>query len=320
MSLVPTLASIGAAIGLACLTAGALAQDYPAQPIRFIVPSGAGGGADVFARMFAAKMPELIGQNAFIENVPGAGGVVGAERVVNAKRDGHTVLYGIGPIATIIPALQKLPYAPNDLQPVTVLTNAPYVLLANNELPVKSMAELIAYARANPGKLAYASTGMGSGAHLGGELLAAQAGISMLHVPFKNTGIAELIGGQVHFKFEPPASAVPQAKSGRLRALAVSSPARVAALPDVPAIAETLPGYELMGWQGVWMPAGTPTPIVEKLRGAFVRALQLPDIRQKIIDVGADPIGNTPAEMQRMIDRELAQFTKLIRERGIKAE
>jgi tripartite-type tricarboxylate transporter receptor subunit TctC len=319
MTLSRTLART-AAILLAALAAPSLAQDYPSQPIRFIVPSGAGGGADVFARMFAAKMPELIGQNAFIENVPGAGGVVGAERVVNARRDGHTVLYGISPLATIIPALQKMPYGPNDLQPVTVLTNAPYVLLANNDLPVRTMAELIAYAKANPGKLAYASTGMGSGAHLGGELLAMQAGISMLHVPFKNTGIAELIGGQVHFKLEPPASAVPHAKGGRLRALAVTSPARVAALPDVPAIAETLPGYELMGWQGVWLPAGTPMTVVEKLRGAFVKALQYPDIREKIIAVGAEPIGNSPAEMQRMIDRELAQFSKLIRERGIKAE
>lgn len=307
-------------VTLAFGAGAAFAQDYPTQPLRFIVPSGAGGGADVFARMFAAKMPELIGQSAFIENVPGAGGVVGADRVAKARADGHTVLYGIGPIATIIPALQKLPYDAKDLQPVTILTLAPYVLLANNDFPPKTMAELISYGKANPGKIAYASTGMGSAAHLGGELLAVQAGISMLHVPFKNTGTAELIAGQVHFKLEPPASAVPLAKGGRLRALAVSSPARVAALPDVPAISESLPGYELMGWQGIWVPAGTPAASVEKLRGAFVRAMQMPDVRQKIIDVGADPVGNTPAQMQQAIDKELAQFAKLIRERNIKAE
>ena len=142
----------------------------------------------------------------------------------------------------------------------------------------------------------------------------------MLHEPFKNTGIAELIAGQVDLKLEPPASAMPQIKNGRLRAIAVSSPKRIAALPDVPAVAETLPGYEVMGWQGLWLPAGTPSAIVEKLRAAFAKALQLPDIRQRIIDVGAEPIGSTSEEAQRTIDRELAIWTKLIHDRGIRAE
>ena len=201
-----------------------------------------------------------------------------------------------------------------------ILTLAPYVWLASNELPAKTMPELIALARSKPGRVSYASTGVGSAAHLGGELLAAEASISMLHVPFKNTGIAELIAGQVDLKLEPPASAMPQIKNGRLRAIAVSSPKRIAALPDVPAVAETLPGYEVMGWQGLWLPAGTPSAIVEKLRAAFAKALQLPDIRQRIIDVGAEPIGSTPEEAQRTIDRELAIWTKLIHDRGIRAE
>ena len=298
----------------------AFAQDYPSQPIKLIVPSGAGGAADVFARMFAAKMPELIGQPAVVENIGGAGGIVGADRVVKSKPDGYTVLYGISPIAAIVPALQKLPYAPRDLQPVMILTNAPYVWLANAELPARNVPELIAHAKANPGKIAYASTGNGSGAHLGGELLAQIAGISMLHVPFKNTGIPELMGGQVQLKLEPPASAVPHAKAGRLRAIAVSSPKRMAALPDVQAVAETLPGYEVMGWQGLWVPPGTPRAAIDRLRAAFLQGLQLPDVRQRILEVGAEPIGATPEETQAAIDRELAQWTKLIRERGIKAD
>ena len=304
---------------LACAP-GAQAQDYPNQPIRFIVPSGAGGAADVFARMFAARLPEFIGQSAFVENVGGAGGIVGAERVARAKPDGYTVLYGISPIATIIPALQKLPYTRDELRPIMILTLAPYVWLANTDLPVKNLPELIAYAKANPSKVAYASTGNGSAAHLGGELLAQLAGISMLHVPFKNTGIPELMGGQVQLKLEPPASAVPHARSGKLRAIAVSSAKRMTALPDVAAVAETLPGYDVTGWQGLWVPGGTPPAVVEKLRGAFAKAMQIPEIRQRITDVGAEPIGATPAETQAAIDREHAMWVKLIRERNIKAE
>jgi tripartite-type tricarboxylate transporter receptor subunit TctC len=301
-------------------TSAAQAQDYPTQPLRFIVPAGAGGGADVFARIIATKMPELIGQSAFVENVPGAGGLVGAERVAHSRPDGHTVLYGINAIFTLIPALQKIPPAVKDMRAVTVLTLAPYIWIATNELPAKTLPELIALARTKPDRVSYASTGVGSAAHLGGELLAAAASVTMLHVPFKNTGIAELIAGQVDLKLEPPGSAMPHIRNGRLRAIAVSSSKRMAALPDVPAVAELLPGYEVMGWQGVWLPAATPPAIVDKLRAAFAKALQLPDVRPRVIEVGAEPIGSTPEEAQRTIERELAMWTKLIRDRGIRAE
>lgn len=312
---------LAAALALSAACSSGLAQDFPSQPIRMIVPAGAGGGADVFGRLFAAKAGEFLGQTIVVENVPGAGGVVGADRVAKARADGHTILFGIGPLFTMIPALTpKLPYGPKDLTPVTMTTRVAYLLLVNASFPARTMAELIEHARANPDKVSYASTGVGSAAHLGGELLALEAKVSMLHVPFKNTGIPEVIGGQVHMKLEPVGSAVPLVKGGRLRALAVSSARRMATLPDVPAIAETLPGFELTGWHGIAVPAATPAPAVARLRDAFVRTVQDVGIRQKITEVGAEPVGSTAEEMAGIIERELRTWTNLIRQKGIKAE
>jgi tripartite-type tricarboxylate transporter receptor subunit TctC len=290
------------------------------RPIRFIVPSGPGGGADTFARLFAARMSESMGQPIVIENVPGAGGIVGADKVAKSAPDGHTVLWGINPIATMIPALKKLSYSPDELQPVTIVASNVYVWLASPDLAAKDMAQLISLAKAKPRQLAYASTGVGSAAHLGGALIEHQAGVEMLHVPFKNTGIAELMGGQVQLKMEPLGSAVPLIKAGRLRPLAVTSARRLAALPEVPAVAETLPGYEVAGWHGIWVPAGSPTAAVESLQKEFLKAVANSDIRKRLADVGAEPVGSSADEMKKRIARELAQWTKLIRERNIQAE
>lgn len=290
------------------------------RPIRFIVPSGPGGGADTFARLFAARMSESMGQPIVIENVPGAGGIVGADKVAKATPDGHTVLWGINPIATMIPALKKLSYSPDELQAVTIVVSNVYVWLANPDLPAKDIAQLISLAKAQPHRIAYASTGVGSAAHLGGALIEHQAGIEMLHVPFKNTGIAELIGGQVQLKLEPLGSAVPLIKAGRLRPLAVTSARRLAALPDIPAVAETLPGYEVAGWHGIWVPAGSPPAAVDSLQREFSKAVANSDIRKRLADVGAEPVDSGPEEMKQRIARELAQWTKVIRERKIQAE
>lgn len=307
-------------IAAAFVPAIARAQSSRARPIRFIVPSGPGGGADTFARLFAAYIGESMGQSVIIENVPGAGGIVGANKVAKSPPDGSTVLWGINPIATMIPALQKLPYAPHELQAVTIVARNAYVLLVNSEVPAKDLAQLIRLAKAQPNKLAYASTGVGSAAHLGGVLLEQQAGVDMLHVPFKNTGIAELMGGQVQLKIEPFGSAVPLVKAGRLRALAVTSKRRLTALPEIPTVDETLPGYEVEGWHGIWLPGGTPATASETLEREFSKAAKNPDIRQKLADVGAEAVNTGPEEMKRRIDRELAQWTKLIRERKIQVE
>jgi tripartite-type tricarboxylate transporter receptor subunit TctC len=203
---------------------------------------------------------------------------------------------------------------------VTIVVSNVYVWLASPDLAAKNMGQLISLAKAKPRQLAYASTGVGSAAHLGGALIEHQAGVEMLHVPFKNTGIAELMGGQVQLKMEPLGSAVPLIKAGRLRPLAVTSARRLAALPDVPAVAETLPGYEVAGWHGIWVPAGSPTAAVASLQKEFSKAVANSDIRKRLADVGAEPVGSGPDEMKQRIARELAQWTKVIRERNIRAE
>lgn len=307
-------------IAAALLPSTVAAQISRSRPMRLVVPSGPGGGADTFARLFAVKVSESLGQPVIIENVPGAGGIVGADRVAKAAPDGLTVLWGINPIATMIPALQKLPYGDQDLQPVTIVASNAYVWIANSQFPVHDLPQLIRRAKSEPGRIAYASTGVGSAAHLGGALLEQQAEIEMLHVPFKNTGIAELIGGQVQLKMEPFGSAVPLVKSARVRALAVTSRQRLAALPDTPTVAETLPGYEVTGWHGIWIPAGCPPSVSEALQRAFAAAARDPDIRQRLTDVGAEVVDSGAEEMKRRIERERAQWTKLIRERKIQAE
>lgn len=306
----------------ACLVTGPVgAAGYPQKPIRMIVPTGPGGGADTSARMFAHKLSESMGQPVYVENIGGAGGIIGADRVAKAPPDGYTMLYGFNALMTMVPLLTaKMPYTAADLQPVGITYNGGYLLIASNDLPAKNVAELIALAKAQPGRIAFASTGVGSAAHLGGELLQQQAGIQLLHVPFKGPGLMELMANQVQIKLEPMASGVPLAKSGRVRALAVTSTERASALPDVATVAETLPGYQVVGWQGVWVPKGTPTEIVARLNAELVKALKAPDVQRRMVEAAAQPGDPSVETMKSAISSELLQWTRIIRERGIKPD
>lgn len=314
------------AVAMLVLTAGVTgarpaAAEFPEKPIRMVVPAGAGGGADTSARLFAAEMGKLFKQSVYVENVPGAGGSIGTDRVTKATADGYTILFGFNALVTLLPALNpKMPYKASDLQPLGITSFSCYVLLASSELPAKNMPELVALAKAQPGRIAYASTGNGSAAHLGGELLQQQAGIQLLHVPFKSPGLVELMANQVQLKLEPLQSGVPLLKQGKLKALGVSCPERVKSLPDVPAIAETLPGYEVVGWQGVWAPKGTPLGVVSRLNGALATVLKLPEVQTRQADSdtrASDPSIDT---MARAIDSEAVLWARLVRERGIKPE
>lgn len=312
---------IGAA-GLATLGAPALhAQAYPNRPIRIVVPSGPGGGADTFARLASIPAGKLLGQSLVIDNVPGAGGIVGADRVAKAAKDGYTVLWGLNPIFTMIPAMgTPMPYAPADISPVCTLISNAYVWVARNEFPASNAKELIALAKASPGKLTYASTGKGSAAHLGGALLEQEAQISMLHVPFRTTGVTEVMGGQVDLKMEPLGSAIPLIQGGKLKALAVTSRDTLASLPAVRPLLDTVPGYEVEGWHSLWLPTGTPAAIGDALRQAFGTAVAADDMRTRVEQTGSKVHVLNAADTAALAAREMAQWKKLIVAKNLTAE
>jgi tripartite-type tricarboxylate transporter receptor subunit TctC len=294
---------------------------WPDKPIRLIVPTGPGGGADTAARFLALKLSEGLGQPIFIENVGGAGGILGADKLAKATPDGYTILFGFNALVTMIPALQaKMPYANSDLEPVGISYRGGYILIANNSVAAKNVSELVALAKNQPGRIAYASTGTGSAAHLGAELFQQESGTQLLHVPFKGPGLLELMGGQVQIKFEPMASGVPLVKSGKVKALAVTGLERAVALPDVQTVSESLPGFELVGWQGLWVPKGTPVEIIKRINSELVKALRLPDMEQRLREAAALPNNPSPESMRTAITSELSQWTRVIRERNIKPE
>jgi tripartite-type tricarboxylate transporter receptor subunit TctC len=300
------------------------ADDYPNKPIRFVVPSSAGGGSDVLARMFAQKMSEQWGQQVVIDNRSGAGGIIGSEIVARAPADGYTIL-------TVAPGYsynsllyKKLPYDTlKDFSRVTHLANAPTVLVVHNSVSAKTVPELIATAKAKPGGLNCATSGIGTSGHLSVILFQRLAGIDLTLVPYKGAGdsTAAIVGGQVQMLFTAPGPAIPHIRSGRLRALGVTSTKRLTSLPEVPTIAEAaLPGYALEGAYGVLAPPKTPRPIVDKLNAEFVRVLNLPEIRTKLVDLGFEPVGSTPEQYTKLVVEDMANWTKIFKEIGIKPE
>src|SRR4051812_1347578 len=276
-----------ALVGLLLLCAAALAQDYPAKPLRFIVPFPPGGGNDTVARAIAQQIGPDLGQPVVIDNRPGAGGAVGADLAAKAPADGYTLfLAGVGSYV-VNPNLQaRLPYDPvKDFAPITLVATAPSVLVVNPAVPAHSAAEFTAYARAHPGKLNYASNGNGSAAQLAAAMYESMAGVKMVHVPYKGIAPAmtDLLSGEVQLMFGTVVALVPHIQAGKLRALAVTSRSRSALLPDVPSLAESgLPDYEAGSWYGVMAPAGTPREIVERLHGAIVKALKTPGVAQRL--------------------------------------
>ncbi|HEV7821893.1 MAG TPA: tripartite tricarboxylate transporter substrate binding protein, partial [Burkholderiales bacterium] len=297
-------AAIAGAIALAVLQANA-AENFPSKPIRMIVPTGAGGVTDVLGRVVAHKLGESLGQQVVIDNRPGASGIVGSQLVAGAAPDGYTLLM-VFPTHVVNPFLFKsMPYdTEKAFSPITIVSTVSLLLTVNPDLPAKSTQELIAYAKANPGKLNYGTVGSGSLGHLGAELFRSMSDTRMTQIAYKGSPqiLAALIGGEINMYMVASISGVmPQLKSGRVRALGVSTKQSLPVLPDVPPIANALPGYEARGWNGILAPAGTPKPIIDKLHSELVKVVQSPEFGQILAREGATPVGNTPAEFDAII-------------------
>jgi tripartite-type tricarboxylate transporter receptor subunit TctC len=300
------------------------AQPYPTKPVRFIVPFAAGGSADIVARVIAPKLGEQLGQTIVIDNRPGASAIIGVEAGAKAPPDGYTVTLG-GFSSHVINAFlfPRLPYDPvRDFVAITVLTRIPNALSAHPSVPVKTIRELIAFAKAHPGEITYASSGSGSSQHLSGVLLQKLAGISIIHVPYRSgaPAVTDLLGGHVATMFATMPSVVPHIRSGRLRALGVTSATRSPALPNVPAIGETVKSYDIATYYSAHVPAGTPKEIVARLYAAFAKVLLAPDIRERLAADGAEAVANTPDEFAAQLKAELVRWGPLIRESGARAE
>ncbi|HEX2117408.1 MAG TPA: tripartite tricarboxylate transporter substrate binding protein [Alphaproteobacteria bacterium] len=302
----------------------AAAQDYPSKPIRWIVPFPPGGPTDLLARTVGQKLNEAWGQPVVIENKPGAAGNLGVDLAAKSLPDGYTLVIVPTGNITVNPTLfANLPYKPSDLAPVTTLATVENVVVINPSVPAKSLAELVALAKSKPGALTFASPGAGSQAHLAGELIKLAAGVDMLHVPYRGIGPAlnDLLGGHVSMMFSQMSSALPHMQSGALRALGVASLKRSPVAPELPTIAEQgFPGFEATSWYALMVPANTPKGVIGKLHRETVRILQLPDVKDKLAGLGADPVGNSPEELATTIREESARWAEVIRKQGIKLD
>ena len=315
---------------VACLVAlGAapftFAQAWPAKAIHFVVPYPAGGPVDSVARLLGQKVGERLQQPIIIENKPGAGGNIGADSVAKAPADGYTILMGAVATHAINPTLYaSIPYdAVKDFAPVTQVASTPNVLVVHPSLPVHSVAELVAYARKNPGKLNFGSGSSGSAGHLAGELMKSMAGIDMTHVPYKGAAPAmqDLVAGRLDLMFDNLASAQGQIRAGTVRALAVTTAKRSTLAPDIPTIGESgLPGFDISTWFGVFAPAATPAAIVSRLHDEFAAALASPDVREKMLALGAEPVSSTPKEFAAYIESEARKYARLVKASGARAD
>lgn len=303
----------------------AFAQPFPSKPVRLIVPFPPGGAVDYYARTVQNRLQETLGQPILIENRSGAGGMVGADLVVKAAPDGYTLLVGnIASLAMNVGLYSKMTYDPRkDLTPIIRTVAVNYVMTVHPSVPARSVKELIDHAKANPGKLSYGSAGSGSAPHLATELLKQRAGIDMLHVPFKGGGpmVADLLGGQIHIVIADQANLMPHVKAGKLRALAVGTLERSASYPDIPTIAESgFPGFEARAWQGIAGPANLPADIVTQLNAAFAKAMAFPEVHQRLLDGGLDPITGTPEDFAAFIRSEIDKWAKVAKDVGARVD
>lgn len=300
----------------------AAADDYPNRPIRLIVPVGAGGITDILARSVATKLWEGLGQPMFVENKPGAGGIIGSDLVAKAPPNGYTLLM-VFPSYPVNPSLYaKLPYDTiRDFAPIAMLGSLKLSLIVNAAFPAKNLQELISMAKDRPGHLNYGSVDVGSLGHLGAELFLSMTGVRITQIPYKSAPQAAvaLMAGEISLFFSTPNTAVPQIKAGKIRALGVSSKSRLAILPDVPAIAEVVPGYEVIGWNGILAPAGTSGAVIDRLNGEIVKVLRQPEIATLFSSNGVEPIGNTPQQFGEIIRADVEKWARVIRDAGIHA-
>ncbi|MGE4336525.1 MAG: Bug family tripartite tricarboxylate transporter substrate binding protein [Pigmentiphaga sp.] len=316
----PTSRTIRFSAATACLALGTLlgsppaaastapaAAKYPSQPIHLIVPFGAGGLTDILARLIAEQLTVNEGWQVVVENKTGAGGNIGAAEVARSRPDGHTLLMGsIGTNATNPFLYSKMPYDPTkDFAPITLAATGTLLLVMNASLPIQTTQQLLDHARQHPGSLQYASGGMGASQHLAGELLKSMAKVDIQHVPYKGLApaIPDVLGGRVAMTFDM-ATALPYVQQGKLRAIAVANPERSSALPDVPTIGETVPGYAASAWYGLFAPAGTPAPVIQQLNTAVTKILRSPEIKEKLVALGAEPAASTPEELNQFVKAE----------------
>ncbi len=306
------------AIAAVLSVSGAYAQAWPSKPITLVVPFPTGGTTDVLARAVGVELGKNLGQPVIVESKPGAGATLGADFVTKAKPDGYTLLMGAVHHTIATSVYKKLPYDfQKDLAPVSTVALVPNVLVVNPSVPAKNVKELLALAKAQPGKFTYGSNGNGTGQHLIGAQFESMGGVQLLHVPYKGSGplTTDLLGGQINMSFDTITPVLPQIKAGKLRALAVTTSKRSAALPDVPTLDEAgLKGFNLGTWFGVLAPAATPAPVVERLNREIVRIVNLPEFRKKMEDIGAETIGNTPAQMAAQIKDDTERFARLVKE------
>jgi tripartite-type tricarboxylate transporter receptor subunit TctC len=312
------------AAAVACaISQSSFALDYPTKPVRLIVGVAAGGANDTVARLLAQMLSERLGQPVVVENRPGAGGNIGLEAVVNAPPDGHTVLFATS--ANVLAAAfydkANVNFA-RDIAPVTSLVRGPLIMEVNPSVPAKTIPEFIAYAKANPGKINMASAGIGNTTHVAGELFMMLTGTKFTHVPYRGgaPAVTDLMGGQVQLYFDGISGSLDHVRSGRLRALGVTTAQRADVLPNVPAIAEFVPGYEANGWYGIGVPRNVPAEVVEKLNREINASLADPKLKTRLADIGYATTGSSPAEFGSMIAREIEKWVKVIKFAGIKPE
>ena len=312
-------------VALLAFTSTAFAQNYPVKTIKVVVPWPPGQATDLAARIVAQKLQEALGQPVIVENKPGAGGAIGTEAVAKAAPDGYTLLAASSGPISIMPNLQKIPYDPlKDLAPISLIGAAPFALVVHPSFPAANAKEFVALLRANPDKYTFSSSGTGATAHLFSELFNSMAQVQARHVPYKGSApaLTDLMGGQISYTIETVAATVGHIKSGRLKALGVTTARRSSALPDVPSLAEAagIPGYDAAAWVGYAAPAGTPRAITTRLAAEIQKAMQTADLKERYLALGLEPVSNTPDEMAALMKREQERYGTIIRNAGIKIE
>ena len=314
-----------AIVVLSVISSSAFAQTYPSKPIRYIVPFPPGGGQDLVVRALAPRMTEALGQPVLVDNRPGAATMVGAELAAKSPPDGYTVFNGSNTTLSINPNLySKVPYDPvKDFAPVTYIASLPNLLVVHPSLPVRTVKELAALARAKPGQLNFGSSGTGTPAQLAGVMFGDAAGVKLVHVPYRGSSqaLTALISGETQIMFSSITSTLPFVKSGRMRAIAVTGAKRSLAAPELPTVAESgFPGFEAVTWYGLFVPAGTPAPVIGRLNAEMVKILHAPDFRDWLVTQGADPVGGTPEELAAFVKSELVKYAKIVKASGMRPD